>query len=236
MIYRLRRCDIRLASKRYANFVCSIFLLYKIDMLTSSTRYAKTLFSRIKKGEKMSKIVLASQSPRRKEIMETAGFEFEIIVSNAEEKIEENLSPEEVAKSLSLQKAQAVAVDNPEKIVIGADTIVVLDNEILGKPKDKNDAYKMLKKLSGKAHKVYTGIAVICGEKIVNEAVSTEVEFYELSDDEIIKYIETNEPMDKAGSYGIQGRGCLLVKGIKGDYFNVVGLPIATLSKIIKEF
>ena len=104
------------------------------------------------------KIVLASQSPRRKEIMETAGFEFEIIVSNAEEKIEENLSPEEVAKSLSLQKAQAVAVDNPEKIVIGADTIVVLDNEILGKPKDKNDAYKMLKKLSGKAHKVYTGI------------------------------------------------------------------------------
>ena len=184
----------------------------------------------------MSKIVLASQSPRRKEIMETAGFEFEIIVSNAEEKIEENLSPEEVAKSLSLQKAQAVASDNPEKIVIGADTIVVLDNEILGKPKDRNDAYKMLKKLSGKSHKVYTGIAVICGEKIVSEAVSTEVEFFELSDEEIIKYIETNEPMDKAGSYGIQGRGCLLVKGIRGDYFNVVGLPIATLSKIIKEF
>ena len=184
----------------------------------------------------MKKIILASQSPRRKEIMETAGYDFEIIVSNAEEKIEENLTPEEVAKSLSLQKAQAVAKDNSDKIVIGADTIVVLGDEILGKPKDREDAYKMLKNLSGKTHIVYTGIAVICGEKIVNEAVATEVEFYELSDEEINAYIDTNECNDKAGSYGIQGRGCLLVKGIKGDYFNVVGLPIATLSKIIKEF
>ena len=184
----------------------------------------------------MKKIILASQSPRRKEIMETAGYDFEIKVSGCEEIVPENVTPKEVAKSLALQKAESVFKDNRDSIVIGADTIVVLGNEILGKPKNEVDAKEMLKKLSGNTHRVFTGIAVISAEKTVNDVQETEVNFYDLTDEEIDDYIKTGEPMDKAGAYGIQGRGCLFINGICGDYFNVVGLPIALLSKVLQEF
>ena len=184
----------------------------------------------------MADIILASASPGRKELMTTAGIDFSVKVADIAEKIPEGAKPYEAVMSLALQKAQAVAADNQDDIVIGADTIVVLDNEILGKPKDKNDAKRMLAELSGKAHSVYTGVAIIKGKKIKSFFDETRVEFYHLSEKEIDCYVETGEPMDKAGAYGIQGRGCLLVKKIDGDYFNVVGLPVSKLYRELSDF
>lgn len=180
----------------------------------------------------MAEIILASGSPRRKEMLETAGLKFEIIVADIEEKIPDGASPQEAVKALALQKAQAVADSRRESIVIGADTVVVCDGKILGKPKNENDAFDMLRMLSGRSHTVCTGVALIKGDKIKNFCDETEVEFHTLSDEEITAYVRTGEPMDKAGAYGIQGKGCVLVKRIDGDYFNVVGLPV---SRVYRE-
>ncbi|MCQ2484969.1 MAG: Maf family protein [Clostridia bacterium] len=180
----------------------------------------------------MRKIILASGSPRRKELLATAGLEFEVIVADVDEIIPQNAQPQDVVKSLALQKASAVAEKYPDCVVIGADTVVVNNNVILGKPKSEADAIKMLTALSGRTHSVCTGVAIICGEKIKSFCETTEVEFYSLREDEIISYVRTGEPMDKAGAYGIQGKGCVLVKSIAGDYFNVVGLPV---SKVFRE-
>ena len=174
-------------------------------------------------------IVLASASPRRRELLEKAGVDFTVRVSQAEEHIEPGTPPHEAVMQLAMQKAQAVARECPDDLVIGADTVVVLDGEILGKPADEADAARMLRRLSGQTHTVYTGVCLVRAGKTETFFEQTQVTFYPLTDDEIAAYVATGEPMDKAGAYGIQGRGCTLVREIRGDYFNVVGLPVAAL-------
>lgn len=183
----------------------------------------------------MKKIILASASPRRKELLETAGISFEICVADVDESIPEGTPPDEAAKLTASKKAAAVSAIHPDAVVIGADTIVVADGKILGKPKDRADAENMLRMLSGKEHLVITGVCLSeGGNRTVFEKIS-KVKFYELSDAEIKAYVATGEPMDKAGAYGIQGKGCVLVEGIEGDYFNIVGLPVAATVKELKK-
>ncbi len=183
----------------------------------------------------MKKIILASSSPRRKELLTTAGLEFEIIVRDVDESIPDGALPVDAAKMTAKKKALAVAMDFKDCTVIGADTIVVAGGRILGKPADKADACRMLRMLSGIEHEVITGVCIASGDKIDNFAVTSKVRFYELTDEEIEAYVATGEPMDKAGSYGIQGRGCTLVERIEGDYFNIVGLPVAEVVRKIKS-
>lgn len=184
----------------------------------------------------MSNLVLASASPRRKELLSLAGFDFEVIVSNVEELIDWTLSAEKIVESLAEQKAKAVSKQNPAKTVIGADTVVVLDGKILGKPKSREQAKQMLASLSGRKHCVYTGVAVcVGGETVKCFSERTAVEFWTLSEEEIDAYVATGECDDKAGAYGIQGKGCTLVKGIEGDYFNVVGFPVSRFCREIVE-
>lgn len=184
----------------------------------------------------MDKIILASASPRRHELMTTAGVDFEVQVADIDEVIEDNAKPYDAVVSLACQKAVHIAKQNPDRTVVGADTVVALDDAILGKPCSQADAVEMLRSLSGRTHKVYTGVAIVKNSEVRSFYEETEVEFYELSDAEIEKYVATGEPMDKAGAYGIQGRGCVLVRRISGDYSNVVGLPIARLYRELREF
>ena len=183
----------------------------------------------------MKKIILASASPRRKELLETAGVEFEICVSDADESIPEGTLPADAAKMTATKKALAVAKSHKDDIVIGADTIVVAGGKILGKPTDKADAEAMLTMLSGVEHEVITGVCLACGEEIKSFEQISKVKFYDLTAEEIKAYVATEEPMDKAGSYGIQGKGCTLVEKIEGDYFNIVGLPVAKVIREIKK-
>lgn len=178
-------------------------------------------------------LILASGSPRRRELLSLITDEFEVLVSGCDEFVPEGTPAEKVPAILAEQKALAVAKLRPEDTVIGSDTVVVLNNEIFGKPKDKPHAHAMLKALSGKKHFVYTGVAVAEKGSVRSFVQKTEVEFYELSDETIEKYIATGEPMDKAGAYGIQGKGSVLVKGIIGDYFNVMGLPVAETARFL---
>lgn len=184
----------------------------------------------------MSSIILASASPRRRELMELAGYDFEVICADIVEVVPEDVQPQEVVMSLALQKAKAVAAEHKDAIVVGSDTVVALDGKILGKPHSEHEACEMLCSLSGKTHKVFTGVAIVCGDKAKSFFDETDVEFYPLSDDEIKRYVATGEPMDKAGAYGIQGKGSVLVKKINGDFFNVMGLPIAKLYREMSEF
>lgn len=185
----------------------------------------------------MNKIILASASPRRKELMGLLPLTFEIITKNIAEELDETLSPVENVMSLAVQKAKAVAQDYPERLVIGCDTIVVLDGQILGKPKDKEQAYDMLNSLSSRIHQVYTGVSIQCERQEIFESfyVETKVHMKAISDKEIYCYIATGDPMDKAGAYGIQTQGALLIDKIEGDYFNVVGLPISRLYEELKK-
>ena len=183
------------------------------------------------------RIILASKSPRRREILENTKVRFSIKESQIDEVIKSNESPKETVMRLAYEKAYDVAQKNKDKLVIGADTIVALDNEVLGKPKDQNEAYQMIKRLSNKTHKVITGISLINlkENKIIKDYVVSFVTFKDLSEDSIKDYINTNESLDKAGAYGIQGYGALLVDNIQGDYFNIVGLPISKLSDLLKD-
>ena len=178
----------------------------------------------------MRKIVLASASPRRKEILEQMGLKFTICPSCGEEVIT-CTDPEEVVKELSLQKAQEVTGKTAESaLVIGSDTVVACDGEIMGKPVDEEDAFRMLKRLQGSTHMVYTGVAVIdteTGRTLVRFAEGTEVSMYPMTDAWIHAYIRTGEPMDKAGAYAIQGGCAPYIRGIHGEYSNVVGFPAA---------
>ena len=183
----------------------------------------------------MTDIILASASPRRSELMTLAGFRFDVICADIDEIVPEKALPQEVVMSLALQKAQAVAKDHRKSAVVGSDTVVALDGKILGKPRSEKEAAEMLRSLSGRIHKVFTGVAIVCGEKVTSFFDETEVEFYPLTDQEILDYIATGEPMDKAGAYGIQGRGAVLVKRINGDYFNVMGLPISKVYRELKD-
>ncbi|WP_394861821.1 Maf family protein [Paraclostridium bifermentans] len=181
-------------------------------------------------------IILASGSPRRKEILENTNLKFSVITSDIDERIFENEEPIQLVLRLAFEKCMSVAQNNPSDLVIGADTIVVLDNEILGKPKNEEEAFNTLSKLSNREHQVITGMSMVNLEnekKIVDYAISN-VKFKKLTDQDIKDYISTKECLDKAGSYGIQGYGALLVEEIKGDYFNIVGLPISKLSDILK--
>lgn len=184
----------------------------------------------------MNKIILASASPRRKELFAVIINDFEVIPSNAEEIVPENIQALDQAEYLAGLKARDIAKNYPDRIVIGADTCVVAGAEVLGKPKDKEDAKRMLQLLSGNTHKVVTGCAICKGEKFLSFSNITEVEFYKLTDREIEEYINSSEPYDKAGAYGIQGKAGLFVKGIKGDYFNVVGLPVSQLNRELNKF
>ncbi len=182
----------------------------------------------------MKKIILASSSPRRKELLATAGLEFQIHVKDVDETIPEGTPPADAAKMTAKKKAAAVADGFRDSVVIGADTIVVANGRILGKPKDEADAVSMLTMLSGIEHEVITGVCIICGDKTESFAQISKVKFYDLTADEISAYVATGEPMDKAGAYGIQGLGCTLVERIEGDYFNIVGLPVAEVCRRIK--
>lgn len=183
------------------------------------------------------RLVLASASPRRKEILRNLGLSFEVITSEAEEKTDSGIPPYMMVQQLAMLKGTYVALKTENALVISADTIVYLDGKVLGKPGDAENARQMLKMLSGKEHEVYTGICITDsgGGKSVSDYEMTKVKFRDLCDEEIERYINTGEPMDKAGGYGIQGKGCLLVEKINGDYLNVVGLPAAKLAGILKE-
>ncbi|MDE5917438.1 MAG: Maf family protein [Oscillospiraceae bacterium] len=181
------------------------------------------------------KIVLASASPRRKELMRLVADEFEIRPSDADETLPEGIQPEKAAEYLSDLKAHA-AEYREDEIIIGCDTVVVIDNTILGKPRTSQECFEMLSMLSGKTHRVYTGVTFRGFGKSFSFTEETAVEFYALTDEEILEYIKTGEPFDKAGGYGIQGKGAMLVKGIKGDYFNVVGLPASRLKRELEVF
>ena len=183
----------------------------------------------------MTGIILASSSPRRKELLKTAGVEFEIIVKEVDESVPDGINPQDAAVLTATKKASAVAEGNKEAVVIGADTIVVCNSKILGKPKNEEHAKEMLRMLSGIEHEVITGVCLIKGEKIKSFAKVSKVRFYELTDAEIENYVATKECMDKAGAYGIQGLGCTLVESIEGDYFNIVGLPVAAVVKEIAK-
>ena len=184
------------------------------------------------------KLILASASPRRKELLGKIGLEFDIIPAKGEEVITKTL-PWEVVEELSFQKAKEIAdLQTEECIVIGSDTIVAKGEEIMGKPKDEADAFRMLSEISGDCHQVYTGVTLIrtgAEPKVVTFAEKTDVFLYPMSDEEINTYIATKDPMDKAGAYGIQGDFAIHVKGIAGDYYNVVGLPIGKVYQELKQ-
>lgn len=182
------------------------------------------------------KIILASASPRRRELLTLAGIEYEVIVSECDEILPDEITPEDAVKELARQKAEDVFSRYSDCMIIAADTVVALGNTILGKPKNEEDAFDMLSSLSGKIHTVYTGVCIRTQHKTEIFYSATDVEFYPLTEKEIKDYIATGEPMDKAGAYGIQGKGSLLVKGIHGDYFNVVGLPLAETVRHIRNF
>lgn len=187
----------------------------------------------------MDKIILASGSPRRREILSQVGIAYDVIPSNIEEVITQN-TPSLIVEELSKQKAMDVANRNKMAVVLGADTVVALEDKILGKPKDEQDAFEMISALSGRTHFVYTGVTLA---KVSQDGSMVSRTFHEktavtvskMSSEEILAYIATKEPMDKAGAYGIQGAFAAYISGIEGDYYNVVGLPICRVMRELKE-
>lgn len=186
----------------------------------------------------MSKIILASGSPRRQELLRRMGVaDFEIRVPDVDESFPAGLSPQRTVEHISRKKCDAVAAKSaPNTIIIAADTMVFLDGEPLGKPVDETDALQMLTRLQGRKHMVCTGVSVHGLNQTLTESESTDVFFRPASPAELLQYIHTGEPMDKAGAYGVQGRGALLVEGIHGDFYNVMGLPVLRLSRMLERF
>ena len=184
----------------------------------------------------MRPVVLASGSPRGRELLGQMGSEdFEVLPAQGEETAPEGLAPDALVARLALQKAREVAALRPEATVIGADTVVALDGRVLGKPSDEEEAREMLSALSGRRHQVYTGMAVLSGGQAFTHVECTQVEFRPLTAEEIAAYVATGESMDKAGAYGIQGRACVFIRGIQGDYYNVVGLPVCALHELLAQ-
>jgi len=186
----------------------------------------------------LKRIILASGSPRRRQLLEQVGIPHEVIISNADETIDG--PPEVQVKTLALRKAHAVCcMIKDDIIVIAADTLVFIDGKVLGKPNGPDDAFNMLKTLQGRGHTVYTGVAVLkieAGKTITESFVeATQVYFRKLSDAEIWDYVNTGEPFDKAGSYGVQEKGALLVERVNGDFYNVVGLPVVKLAVVLSN-
>ena len=189
-------------------------------------------------------IFLASKSPRRRDILTNAGYVFKVVEAKDVENIPDGIPPDEAVTEIALKKAQSVRsslppdkIVSPDKtIIIAADTMVFHNGILLGKPRDADDAFRMLKSLSGVWHNVFTGYAVLCGQSSVTGCEVTSVKFRTLKDKEIEKYIESKEPFDKAGSYGIQGRASAFIERVEGDFFNVIGLPICKISVIVDMF
>ena len=189
-----------------------------------------------KNEESGTRLILASASPRRRELLEMLGAEnLEVIPALGEELAHPELSPAELVCELSRAKAAevAAALDDPKAAVIGADTVVAIDNAVLGKPKDAEDAHRMLRLLSDRTHEVFTGVTVLQGGEAYTASERTAVRFRALTEAEIAAYVATGEPLDKAGAYGAQGKASLFVEGIEGDFFNVMGLPLCLLGKIL---
>ena len=183
----------------------------------------------------MPAIILASASPRRRELLERIGLtDFQIRVPETDESFPDGLTPSEVVEYISRKKAQAAECTEQE-IVIAADTMVFLDGQRLGKPRDEDHALEMLTALQGRRHTVCTGVTVRQGGRLLTESESTDVFFRPATAEELRRYIQTGEPMDKAGAYGVQGRGSLLVERLEGDFFNVMGLPVLRLSRMLRE-
>ncbi len=183
-------------------------------------------------------IILASASPRRKELLGLTGLKFEVDTLDYREDMDIKLSPHELARFLSLEKAMSIARKYSDAIIIAADTFVVINGQILGKPHTEEKARRMLILLEGRTHSVITGFTILdtrTGNKL-SKSVETKVTFKELGEEEITAYVKTKEPLDKAGAYAIQGLGSVLIKYIEGDYFNVIGLPLSALSDSLKEF
>lgn len=184
----------------------------------------------------MARIVLASGSPRRRELLERIGItEFEVRVPEADESYPADFSPREIVEHISRKKNEATPSEADE-IVITADTMVFLDDKRLGKPADEAGALEMLTALQGRRHTVCTGVTVRQGQRTLTESEATEVYFRPAAEAELLAYIATGEPMDKAGSYGVQGKGALLVEKLDGDFFNVMGLPVLRLSRMLAQF
>lgn len=179
-------------------------------------------------------LVLASTSPRRSELLKMAGYEFTVSSASVGEHYLRGTPPVQIVEQLAARKAKAAAAEHLQDTVLAADTLVVYKGRVLGKPKDAQEAQAMLRLLSGNVHQVYTGYCVICGSKLLSGHECTSVEFYPLKDEEIDEYVATGEPLDKAGAYGIQGRGALLIRRIDGDFYNVMGLPIGKINRILK--
>jgi len=180
-------------------------------------------------------LILASQSPRRRELLERMGLtRFRVLSPEIDERMDRALPPAELVERISLEKALAAqALAGPEALLIAADTVVALDGAVLGKPAGPAEAARMLRTLSGRTHQVYTGLTVVQGGERDTRHEETEVAFRPLSEGEIQDYLATGEPLDKAGAYGIQGYGALFVEGIRGDYYNVMGLPVHLLGRML---
>ena len=182
-------------------------------------------------------LILASGSPRRRQLLEQIGLTFVVRSSDVDESVSPGLTPAQVVESLSARKGEAVAAEAaPGDLVLSADTVVALDGAILGKPRDRAEAEAMLTALSGRTHQVYTGVTLLQDGRRLTEHEVTAVTFRPLSPGEIAAYVSTGEPMDKAGAYGIQGLGALLVERLEGDYFNVMGLPLCRLGEMLAQF
>ena len=182
-------------------------------------------------------LILASGSPRRRQLLEQIGLTFVVRSSDVDESVSPGLTPAQVVESLSARKGEAVAAEAaPGDLVLSADTVVSLDGAILGKPRDRAEAEAMLTALSGRTHQVYTGVTLLQDGRRLTEHEVTAVTFRPLSPEEIAAYVSTGEPMDKAGAYGIQGLGALLVERLEGDYFNVMGLPLCRLGEMLAQF
>ena len=182
------------------------------------------------------KVILASASPRRKEILGKTGIDFEVQVSDCDENIDEN-QPDKLVMKLSELKAKDVASNNPDAIIIGSDTVVAHKGHIMGKPADRAEAISMIKSFAGDIHQVYTGVTIIIpNEKTYTFNVCTDVHVLPMTDEEIERYVDTGEPMDKAGAYAIQGLFAPFISKIDGDYYNVVGLPISSVYAIMKNY
>lgn len=181
-------------------------------------------------------LILASASPRRRELIKIIDENSICVTADVEENVPDAVSAEDAPEFLACKKAFAVAKQYKDDLVIGCDTAVFIDGNMLGKPKDKEDAFNMLSLLSGRTHKVITGCCLVKNKKSLSFSCTSYVKFFDISEQEIREYIETGEPLDKAGAYGIQGKGSLIVEKIDGDYFNIVGLPVSMLSRQIKTF
>ena len=183
----------------------------------------------------MKTIILASKSPRRKALLEKAGIKFKVVESKVREHFDPILKPNGIAKKLSLEKAKEVYRNHKKSIIIAADTLVTCNGKILGKPKDKEDAKKMLKFLSGKIHSIITGFTIIDGNKIITRSEETKIYMRKISNQEIDSYLQAKESYDKAGAYAIQEKGSMFIKKIEGDFDNAVGLPVNSLVLELKK-